>query len=61
MFCEHYFLSPGENIRSIKRHFPTFAFQDCPVFHLLTLFLNGFLELSDLLKPTLEKSSKENS
>ena len=60
MFCEHYFLPQVKNIGSIKRYFHTFPFQDCFVFHLITLFLKGFLVLSDLLKPAFEKSSKEN-
>ena len=33
MFCEHYFLSQVKNIGSIKRHFYTFPFRDCFVFH----------------------------
>ena len=61
MFCEHDFLSQVKNIRGIKRHFHTFPFQDWFVFHLMTLFLKGFLGLSDLLKPPFDKSCKENS
>ena len=61
MFCEHYFLPRVKNIGSIKIYFHTFPFQDCFVFHLITLFLKYFLALSDLLKPAFEKSSKENS
>ena len=69
MFCERYFLPQVKNIGSIKIYknigsikiyFHTFPFQDCFVFHLMTLFLKGFLELSDLLKPAFEKCSKEN-
>ena len=56
MFCEHYYFLPQvKNIGSIKRYFHTFPFQDCFVFHLITLFLKGFLVLSDLLKPAFEK------
>ena len=60
MFCEHYFLPQVKNIGSIKIYFYTFPFQDCFVFYLITLFLKGFLELSDLLKPVFEKCRKEN-
>ena len=59
MFCEHYFLPQVKNIGSIKRYFHTFSFQDCFVFHVLTLFLKGFLVLIDLLKPTFEKVAKK--
>ena len=52
---EHYFLPHVKNIESIKRYFHTFPFQNCFVFHLKMLFLKGFLVLSDLLKPALEK------
>ena len=61
MFCEHYFLPQVKNIGSIKRYFHTFPFQECFVLHLITLFLKGFLVLSDLLKSAFEKSSTENS
>ena len=60
MVCKHYFLPQVKNVESKKRFFRTFPFQDCFAFHLLTLFLKGFLVLSDLLKPAFEKSSKEN-
>ena len=56
MFCEHYFLPQVKNIKSIKRHFDTFPFQDSFVFHLITLFLKGFLVLSDHLKAACEKN-----
>ena len=61
IFCEHYFLPQMENIGSITRYSHTFHFRDCFVFHLM-LFLEGFLVLSDLLKPAFEKkSSKDKS
>ena len=47
-----------KNVGNIKRYFHTFSFQDCFVFHLITLVLEGFLMLSDLLKPALEKVAK---
>ena len=56
MFC-----AQVKNIGSIKRYFYIFPFEDYFVFHLIMLFLKGFLVLSDLLKPAFEKSSKENS
>ena len=52
---EHYFLLQIKNIGSIKRYFHTFPFQDCFVFHLINLLLEGFLVLSDLLKRAFEK------
>ena len=55
MFCEHYFLAQVKNIGSIKRYLHTFPFQDCFVFHLMKLFLKGFLVLSGLLKPAFKK------
>ena len=61
MFCDNYFLPLVKNIVSVKRYFHTFPFQDCFVFHLIMLFLQGFLVLSDLLNPAFEKSTKENS
>ena len=59
MFCEHYFLPWVKNVGGTTRYFHTFPLQDCFVFHLIKLFLKGFLVLSDLLKPTFEKSSEE--
>ena len=59
MFCEHYFLPQVKNIGSIKIYFHTFPFQGCFVFHILMLFLKGFLVLSDLLKPVFEKVAKK--
>ena len=44
-----------KNVGSIKRYFHTFPFQDCFVFHLIKLFLEGFLVLSDLLKSAVGK------
>ena len=44
-----------KNTGSIKRYLHAFPFQDCFVFHLITLFLKGFLVLSDVLKPACEK------
>ena len=44
-----------KNVGSIKRYFHTFPFQDCFVFHLIKLFLEGFLVLSDLLKSAFGK------
>ena len=61
MLGEHYFQPQMKNIRSVKRYSHTFSFQNCFVFHLIMLFLKGFLVLSDLLKPVLKKSGKENS
>ena len=62
MFCEHYFLPQVKNIGSTKSYFHTFTFQDCFVFHLISLFLKGFLVLSDLWKSAFEKkTSKDNS
>ena len=58
MLCEHYFLLQVKNIGSIKRYFHAFPFQDCFVFHLITLFLKGLLVLSDLLKPAFEKKQR---
>ena len=60
MFCDHYFLPQVKNIGDIKRYIHTFPFQDWFVFHLMTLFLKGFLGLSHVLKPTFEKRSEEN-
>ena len=61
MFSEHYFLPQVNNIESVKRYLHTFPFQNCFVFHLVTLFLKDFLVLSDPLNPAFKKSSKENS
>ena len=46
MFCDNYFLSQVKNIDSIKRYFHTFPFLDSFVFHLIMLFLKGFLVLT---------------
>ena len=60
MFCENYFQSQKKNIGSIKRYFYIFPFQDCFVFHFITLFLKGFLMLSDVkgAKKNLNKFQK---
>ena len=61
MFCEHYFLPQVKNVGSIKRYFHIFPFENCFVFHLIKLFLKGFLVLRDLLKPAFEKKvAKKN-
>ena len=61
MFCEHYFLTQVKNNGSIKRYFHKFPFQNCFVFHLITLLLKSFLVLSNPLNPAFEKSGTENS
>ena len=61
MLCGHYFQPQMKNIGPIKGYFYKFAFQNCFVFHLIILFLKGFLVLSDLLKPVFEKNSKKYS
>ena len=61
MSCEHYLLHPVKNIWSIISYFHTFPSQYCFVFHLIALFLKGFLVLSGILKSAFEKSSKVNS
>ena len=45
----------GEKYWDIKRYFHPLPFQDCFVFHLITLFLKGFPVLRDLLKSAFEK------
>ena len=54
MFCEHYFLPQVKNIGSIKRYSHSFPFQDCSVFHLITLCVKDFIVLSDPLKSAFE-------
>ena len=61
MLCGHYFQPQMKNIGSIKGYLYKFPSQNCFVFHLIMLFLKGFLVLSDLLKPAFEKNSKKYS
>ena len=62
MFCKHYFLPKVKNTWSIKRYFHTFTFLDCFAFHFITLFLKGFLVLSDLFEAWFwKKKGKKNA